>query len=328
MNTTSIYLRFCSRERFGSQRSPLGEVTHESIADVLSGGAPMDSEGRDMESDGLLYTLEDGEFSLFTVYGVAIDGNNVGTECSLFTSKKQRDTYILETLVDGPSPELLEALYTKGLYCDEVQQALDEAAASGLDTYATEELTSEIEGYEPLSVAEYCANLRNTEEKRPSAFETIARAMRHVTEDDWKKIYDVIRARFLKVHHGGEDTPSTRVLCQTDISNALFDIRDAFDAQNVVDASTDYRRKLADEFGASFVRRVVPEGFFTKPDAVAATDTAEPRQYYFKVDGCAAQSAYAPDCICWHDEGTGPLQDGDYRTWRPKPTTPGGEDKP
>lgn len=34
------------------------------------------------------------------------------------------------------------------------------------------------------------------------------------------------------------------------------------------------------------------------------------RQYYYKVDGCPAEYAVYPDCICWHNEGTGPLPDG------------------
>ena len=46
------------------------------------------------------------------------------------------------------------------------------------------------------------------------------------------------------------------------------------------------------------------------------------RQYYFKDNSCKAESAHDPDCICWHDEGTGPMQpllDGTYlvpMTWR------------
>jgi hypothetical protein len=31
-------------------------------------------------------------------------------------------------------------------------------------------------------------------------------------------------------------------------------------------------------------------------------------QYYYKVDGCEANDAYANDCICWHPEGFGPNQ--------------------
>ena len=46
------------------------------------------------------------------------------------------------------------------------------------------------------------------------------------------------------------------------------------------------------------------------------------RQYYFKNNSCKAESSHDPDCICWHDEGTGPMQpllDGTYlvpMTWR------------
>lgn len=66
-----------------------------------------------------------------------------------------------------------------------------------------------------------------------SAFEAIANAMCLViTEEDWQKIYAATRSRLLHSHHDGEDTPNNRVLTQMDISNALFDIRDAFDEQN------------------------------------------------------------------------------------------------
>lgn len=32
-------------------------------------------------------------------------------------------------------------------------------------------------------------------------------------------------------------------------------------------------------------------------------------QYYWKQDGCNASAAGDKDCICWHDEGTGPRKD-------------------
>jgi hypothetical protein len=36
--------------------------------------------------------------------------------------------------------------------------------------------------------------------------------------------------------------------------------------------------------------------------------------------GCKAGHATAPDCICWHDEGTGPLASGNgAKSWREKP---------
>lgn len=45
------------------------------------------------------------------------------------------------------------------------------------------------------------------------------------------------------------------------------------------------------------------------------------RQYYYKVAGCRAISPESLDCICWHDEGTGPLADGNPEPehWRDKP---------
>ena len=48
-------------------------------------------------------------------------------------------------------------------------------------------------------------------------------------------------------------------------------------------------------------------------------------QYYYKQNKCQAKDAKDTECICWHDEGTGPYKD--YRhdaetplvDWRIKP---------
>lgn len=45
-------------------------------------------------------------------------------------------------------------------------------------------------------------------------------------------------------------------------------------------------------------------------------------QYYYRVTGCPAQSSTDPNCICWHDEGAGPLESTDNApnmSWRKKP---------
>ncbi|CAH1655022.1 hypothetical protein CHELA1G11_10878 [Hyphomicrobiales bacterium] len=64
--------------------------------------------------------------------------------------------------------------------------------------------------------------------------------------------------------------------------------------------------------------------------AIKTSQPAEPvRQYYYQVSGCEADSTTHPNCICWHDKGTGPYKDmaeGDrpYNakfTWRDKPQT-------
>lgn len=46
-------------------------------------------------------------------------------------------------------------------------------------------------------------------------------------------------------------------------------------------------------------------------------------QYYYHSNYCQAKTAFEPDCICWHDEGTGPLKDTPdcIRHWRIKPRT-------
>jgi len=49
------------------------------------------------------------------------------------------------------------------------------------------------------------------------------------------------------------------------------------------------------------------------------------RQYYYRVDACKVQDSKAPACVCWHNEGTGPLFNNPWtqtepKTWRDKPT--------
>lgn len=58
------------------------------------------------------------------------------------------------------------------------------------------------------------------------------------------------------------------------------------------------------------------------PDCDAAQQDYMPvRQYYYQVSGCTADRATDPSCICWHDEGTGPLVKIPHyiKSWRNKP---------
>lgn len=43
--------------------------------------------------------------------------------------------------------------------------------------------------------------------------------------------------------------------------------------------------------------------------AMEAVGTPAPkvRQYYYQMTGCTAHKSTDEECICWHDEGTGPL---------------------
>lgn len=52
--------------------------------------------------------------------------------------------------------------------------------------------------------------------------------------------------------------------------------------------------------------------------SMAVTTEAPKRQYYYKVNACRAADVTDSNCICWHDEGTGPLADdpGSIKTWR------------
>lgn len=48
------------------------------------------------------------------------------------------------------------------------------------------------------------------------------------------------------------------------------------------------------------------------------------RQYYYRVDECRAANGSEDNCICWHDEGTGPLwrRGSSPLEWRTKPGAP------
>jgi hypothetical protein len=73
----------------------------------------------------------------------------------------------------------------------------------------------------------------NNPEIKCECFNAIADIMsKPLSEEDWRLIYDATRVRMLNMHHDGEDTPSNRVLCEMDIMNALFDIRDYRDRLN------------------------------------------------------------------------------------------------
>lgn len=58
-------------------------------------------------------------------------------------------------------------------------------------------------------------------------------------------------------------------------------------------------------------------------DSAPAQRTQETkRQYYYKDNHCGAKESTDAACICWHDEGTGPLKDepGSVKYWRPTPS--------
>ncbi len=54
------------------------------------------------------------------------------------------------------------------------------------------------------------------------------------------------------------------------------------------------------------------------------------RQYYYSNEDCTACSMDDPNCICWHDEGTGPLANdpASVMTWRDRPATAPSEKPP
>lgn len=46
------------------------------------------------------------------------------------------------------------------------------------------------------------------------------------------------------------------------------------------------------------------------------------RQYFYKTNACTARDASQPDCVCWHEEGAGPLADDpdSIRDWHAAPS--------
>lgn len=60
-----------------------------------------------------------------------------------------------------------------------------------------------------------------------------------------------------------------------------------------------------------------------KPDGweLLPLDEKPTRQYYYRVNGCLAEDSSSETCMCWHDEGTGPLRDHpeEIGRWREKP---------
>lgn len=74
---------------------------------------------------------------------------------------------------------------------------------------------------------------------------------------------------------------------------------------------------------ARFIEQDKPEWAKAARAAVEGSRTGAPatRQYYYRVNDCEASESRDPACICWHDEGTGPLRDEPetIKSWRDKP---------
>jgi hypothetical protein len=74
----------------------------------------------------------------------------------------------------------------------------------------------------------------------------------------------------------------------------------------------------------SYHEDIVQEWLADNPQPV---EQAKPtRQYYYKVNNCIATSPDSDQCICWHNEGEGPLPDDSATHWRtdnPQPAVQG-----
>ena len=62
---------------------------------------------------------------------------------------------------------------------------------------------------------------------QPTGFDRLADVVTDLTDADWQQIYAATRERYLHVHHADEDTPSNRVVHESDVFNMLMDISDA-----------------------------------------------------------------------------------------------------
>lgn len=80
-------------------------------------------------------------------------------------------------------------------------------------------------------------------------------------------------------------------------------------------------RQMADGLGQESVGLLQDlEARFTGP---ASALLKPKRQYYYRLTECNAPDAGSPECICWYDDGTGPLYKEGVKTepknWRTKP---------
>lgn len=109
------------------------------------------------------------------------------------------------------------------------------------------------------------------------------------------------------------------LFCQ--IGRALLTEVDSQNGRSVAIPKNADQAALMVLLGESWLRQHAPERL--KPSAPAMPDGVV-LQYYFKVSGCTEENARKPNCICWHDWGTGPLAKDPHwiKSWRIKPTSP------
>ncbi|WAX22379.1 hypothetical protein P6F34_gp26 [Pseudomonas phage MiCath] len=84
-------------------------------------------------------------------------------------------------------------------------------------------------------------------------------------------------------------------------------------------------RQMADGLGQESVGLLQAlEARFAFSKALLSPKPMPRRQYFYRVDSCKADHSRSPDCLCWHDEGTGPLFNNPFTqqkpiNWRDKP---------
>lgn len=91
------------------------------------------------------------------------------------------------------------------------------------------------------------------------------------------------------------------------IDNELTQIQstaDSFDSpKKAIDALIDWHVKAATDPVLNAPMVAVEQSSRAAEKPVA--------QYYYKTTGCTAKDSSDPDCVCWHDEGTGPFPDAE-----------------
>jgi hypothetical protein len=73
---------------------------------------------------------------------------------------------------------------------------------------------------------------------------------------------------------------------------------------------TDFQKAIMETEAAAALRAIEEDGY--------EISKKQNRQYYCWNSACSATSQEQPDCICWYDQGTGPLAHESPMIWRTK----------
>lgn len=118
-------------------------------------------------------------------------------------------------------------------------QTMDQAEKLAL-IRALQEIRDEVgllgDGVSPRQIVDAVRRMKANNE---SALDVFVGAINKLRGDDWEKILAATAPRILEMEFDGEDTDSNRVLCKVLVTNAIFDIRDFYNAQATLKAPID-----------------------------------------------------------------------------------------